>query len=39
MHNVETNAPAAIYDLSGRRVQQVQKGIYIQNGKKVIMNY
>lgn len=39
MHNVETNAPAAIYDLSGRRVQQEQKGIYIQNGKKVIMNY
>ena len=26
-----------IYDLSGRRVQKAQKGIYIQNGKKVIM--
>lgn len=27
---------AAIYDLSGRRVQKAQKGIYIVNGKKVI---
>ncbi len=27
---------ATIYDLSGRRVQNVQKGIYILNGKKVI---
>lgn len=27
---------AAIYDLSGRRVQKAQKGIYIINGKKVI---
>ena len=26
-----------IYDLSGRRVQKAQKGIFIQNGKKVIM--
>lgn len=28
---------AAIYDLSGRRVQKVQKGIYIQNGKKIFV--
>ena len=27
---------AVIYDLSGRRVQSAQKGIYIVNGKKVI---
>ncbi len=30
----DTNA--TIYDLSGRRVQNAQKGIYIINGKKVI---
>lgn len=28
---------AAIYDLSGQRVSNPQKGIYIQNGKKIIM--
>ena len=33
--NVETGN-AAIYDLSGRRVQKAQKGLYIVNGKKVI---
>lgn len=27
--------PTAIYDLTGRRVQKVQKGLYIVNGKKV----
>ena len=27
----------AIYDLSGRRVEKVQKGIYIINGKKVLV--
>jgi hypothetical protein len=25
-----------IYDLAGRRVQKVQKGLYIVNGKKVL---
>ena len=30
------NAKAEIYDLSGRRVQNTQKGLYIVNGKKVI---
>lgn len=30
------NAKAEIYDLSGRRVQNAQKGLYIVNGKKVI---
>ncbi len=27
---------AALYDLSGRRVSQARKGVYIQNGKKVL---
>ena len=26
-----------IYDMSGRKVSKVQKGIYIQNGKKVVI--
>mgnify|MGYP005608760265 CR=1 FL=1 len=26
----------AVYDLSGRRVQKGQKGIYIQNGKVIV---
>lgn len=30
------NVKAQIYDLSGRRVQNVQKGIYIVNGNKVL---
>lgn len=34
MENAAENA--VIYDLSGRRVQGAQKGIYIINGKKVI---
>lgn len=31
------NANAAIYDLSGRRVEKATKGIYIVNGKKMII--
>ena len=27
--------PAAVYDLSGRRVEKARKGIFIINGKKV----
>ena len=34
VESVENNA--AVYDLSGRRVQKAQKGLYIVNGKKVI---
>lgn len=30
----ETDSP--MYDLSGRTIQHIQKGIYIQNGKKVL---
>lgn len=32
-NGIDANAP--IYDLSGRRVEKMQKGIYIVNGKKV----
>ncbi|MBQ7180715.1 MAG: endonuclease/exonuclease/phosphatase family protein [Bacteroidaceae bacterium] len=28
--------PKAVYDLSGRRVSRMQRGIYIRNGKKVL---
>ena len=28
---------AAVYDLSGRKVSKAQKGIYIVNGKKVMV--
>ncbi len=35
--NVQSDEqPSAIYDLSGRRVEKIQKGFYIQNGKKVL---
>ena len=33
----ETPGTQAIYDLSGRRVGKAQKGLYIVNGKKVIL--
>ena len=35
--NSEKFAPATKYDLQGRRVQKTTKGIYIINGKKVIV--
>ena len=31
-----TNVKTAVYDLSGRRVQKAQKGIFIQNGKVIV---
>lgn len=31
----EATVPTVVYDLSGRRVKKVQKGIYIVNGKKI----
>jgi len=40
IENVLGNAQggnASIYDLSGRRVEKAQKGLYIVNGKKVII--
>ena len=27
----------AVYDLQGRRVEQLQRGLYIRNGKKVVI--
>ena len=33
--NMTDNAP--YYDLSGRRVQKPIRGLYIQNGKKVVV--
>lgn len=36
--NIRNNqAASAVYDLSGRKVQEVKKGIYIQNGKKLVV--
>ena len=38
IENIDANAEnSVIYDLNGRRVQNAQKGIYIKNGKKVIV--
>ena len=40
IHNIkqeDTEQATAIYDLSGRRVQKAQKGLFIQNGKKVLV--
>ena len=37
IEQTQGSADAAIYDLSGRRIQKAQNGIYIQNGKKVIV--
>jgi uncharacterized GH25 family protein len=31
------NAQEEIYDLQGRRVQNATKGLYIRNGKKVVV--
>lgn len=36
IEGAEYGANAVIYDLSGRRVQKAQKGLYIVNGKKVV---
>ena len=38
IENSAKPAENAIYDLSGRKVQKAQKGIYIINGKKVAVN-
>ena len=34
---LDTQPSTPIYDLMGRRVQQMEKGIYIVNGKKVVI--
>ena len=33
---VKTDASSAFFDLNGRKIQQPQKGLYIQNGKKIL---
>ncbi len=33
----DANANTAIYDLAGRQVAKAQKGVYIQNGKKILV--
>ena len=35
VENIEAEVEIVIYDLSGRRVEKMEKGIYIVNGKKV----
>lgn len=35
--NTELNADAPIYNLAGQRVARAEKGIFIQNGKKIIL--
>lgn len=36
--STNTNRPLHIYDLQGRAVKHPKRGIYIQNGKKVVVN-
>ena len=37
INGIDIDADAVIYDLSGRRVLKAVKGIYIVNGKKVVI--
>jgi hypothetical protein len=37
INNLLNTTEGAIYDLSGRRVEKAQKGLYIVNGKKVLV--
>lgn len=37
IESVETDEELVIFDLAGRRVQKMEKGIYIVNGKKVVV--
>ncbi len=37
IEHVTTGANTEYYDLSGRRVSHPQKGIYIQHGKKIVV--
>ena len=36
IENINADVETVIYDLSGRRVQKMEKGIYIVNGRKVV---
>ena len=37
IESIEAETETVIYDLSGRRVEKMEKGIYIVNGKKVVV--
>ena len=37
INNINANVEAVIYDIHGRRVSTMEKGIYIVNGRKVIV--
>ena len=37
IESVELNGELVIYDLAGRRVEKMEKGIYIVNGRKVVV--
>ena len=37
IENIATDAEIIIYDLSGRRVEKMTKGLYIVNGKKFLV--
>jgi hypothetical protein len=37
IQNIDVDADAVIYDIHGRRVTEMTKGLYIVNGKKVIV--
>ena len=37
IENVDVEVETVIYDLSGRRVQKMEKGVYIVNGRKMIV--
>ena len=37
IENLEAESDVVIYDLSGRRVEKMTKGLYIVNGKKVLV--
>ena len=38
MTNQHDNESMKLYDLQGRKIQKGQKGIFIQNGKKIFVN-
>lgn len=37
VENSEASASSGLYDLQGRRVSELQKGVYLKSGKKVIV--
>ena len=37
IQNINVDADAVIYDIHGRRVEKMTKGLYIVNGRKVMV--